>query len=429
MCITLYPHQEKAKTHLVSKIRERGFKGGMVKELRATPFIICPKSVIPTWQVACEDFHLTPLGIYTYHKLIKGSTPFVLRQDKSHVTWRLDDKSVILIFDEAHNCSGTRTLFSKLLLSTKKCGLRSLLLSATLAEDPRHLEATGFILNLHKYVDYKAWAYKLGVEKGYFGGLTFPDGAIGDLYLRKLHDSVFPNRGVRVRRDTIPELFSEVVIAPELCYLSEGDAKILDDNYLKMLEDNPDNQAVHLLIHNKQLQISEQIKIPSFKLHALDLLNSGQHVVVFTAYRDTLGNLYEDKAFKKYKPTMIHGGVTTKDREKAMKKFQSGASKVIFITLGAGGTGLSLHDLEGGKPRTVVMSPTYNSRLFKQAFGRVDRAGGKSKSTIKILFMQGTVEEKAFNSVRKKLHRMSMINDKIASIVLTLETKIKDMKK
>lgn len=66
--------------------------------------------------------------------------------------------------------------------------------------------------------------------------------------------------------------------------------------------------------------------------------------------------------------------------------FNAGNAKVIIVTMAAGGTGLSLHDTAGDKPRSLVgiilpWSPT----TMVQVLGRISRLGMKSKARIKWL--------------------------------------------
>tara|TARA_Y100000588_G_C13888717_1_gene767717 strand:- start:498 stop:758 length:261 start_codon:yes stop_codon:yes gene_type:complete len=77
----------------------------------------------------------------------------------------------------------------------------------------------------------------------------------------------------------------------------------------------------------------------------------------------------------------------------------------------AGGTGLSLHDEDGGHPRVALISPTFSAVELRQALGRVHRASGKSKSIQKIVFAANTVEDRVAAAVRRKLNNLDMIND------------------
>ena len=50
----------------------------------------------------------------------------------------------------------------------------------------------------------------------------------------------------------------------------------------------------------------------------------------------------------------------------------------------AGGTGLSLHDVNGEHPRVSLISPSFSAIDLKQALGRIHRAGAKSPAVQKL---------------------------------------------
>ena len=77
----------------------------------------------------------------------------------------------------------------------------------------------------------------------------------------------------------------------------------------------------------------------------------------------------------------------------------------------AGGTGLSLHDLNGKHPRVSLISPNFSAVDLKQVLGRVHRAGAKSTAVQKIVFANDTVEMRVCRAVRKKLNNLDLIND------------------
>ena len=80
-----------------------------------------------------------------------------------------------------------------------------------------------------------------------------------------------------------------------------------------------------------------------------------------------------------------HGDVDAGQRTARQKAFNEGKAKVMVATVAAGGTGLSLHDLIGESPRTVVMlSMPWDAINFKQALGRATRYGMKTDVKIAI---------------------------------------------
>ena len=41
----------------------------LCKQLKLKPFIICPKTIMSTWEYVCKIFQVTPLGIVNYESI------------------------------------------------------------------------------------------------------------------------------------------------------------------------------------------------------------------------------------------------------------------------------------------------------------------------------------------------------------------------
>jgi hypothetical protein len=89
----------------------------------------------------------------------------------------------------------------------------------------------------------------------------------------------------------------------------------------------------------------------------------------------------------------------------------SDKSRVIVANIKAGGIGISLHDTHGNHPRTSIILPTNDAVVMKQAFGRIHRAGGMSKSRQIVVFAAGTIEEEICVCVRGKMNHIDSLND------------------
>jgi superfamily II DNA or RNA helicase len=109
--------------------------------------------------------------------------------------------------------------------------------------------------------------------------------------------------------------------------------------------------------------------------------------------------------------SIIQGGQTSEERQAAIEAFQSDRARVIIANIQAGGVGVSLHDLNGKHARISLISPTWSAIDLRQTLGRVHRAGGKTKSLQRIIYAEGTVEERVAASVQAKLDRLDQLND------------------
>ena len=72
---------------------------------------------------------------------------------------------------------------------------------------------------------------------------------------------------------------------------------------------------------------------------------------------------------------------------------------------------MSIHDLHGNHPRITLLSPTFNATELVQALGRVHRAGAKTKSLQRIVYIANTVEEKIADKLEKKIKNLNNLNN------------------
>ena len=108
---------------------------------------------------------------------------------------------------------------------------------------------------------------------------------------------------------------------------------------------------------------------------------------------------------------IVNGLVSDVKRIQNVDNFQDDKERVILVNIQAGGSGLSLHDINGKYPRLSLLSPSYSAICMRQATGRVWRDSAKSKSVQKIVFVADTVEEKVCESVNAKLKNLDLLND------------------
>ena len=78
-----------------------------------------------------------------------------------------------------------------------------------------------------------------------------------------------------------------------------------------------------------------------------------------------------------------------------------------MANIAAGGTGLSLHDTIGDRPRVSLICPSYNAKEYAQTLGRIHRNGAKSDALQKVLVASGTVEENVMLSISRKIDNMN----------------------
>jgi superfamily II DNA or RNA helicase len=388
------------------------------------PIVICPRSVMSNWRNVCKIFDVNPFFIVNYETLKFGKfydnkgkrkkCPYLIydknAENKYEIyKWDLPKKeNLIFIFDEVHKCTNFNTFNGQLLLSTKKTNLPIMILSATLADKPEKIKMFAYILN---FID------KTIIEKQKLNFEQYMK--IIDKWLERdtkpmvrIHDMLYPDRGTRMRVDSIPE-FPQTQIAPvsynidqkaeaEIEKEYETIAKLLDELKDKKSKDKANILVKVLRAHQK----IELLKIPLFIELTKDFANEGKSVVIFVNFTQTL------KTLAKMLDTncLIFGEQTANEREANLNDFQDNIEKIIICNIKVG-VGISLHDIHGGHPRISLISPTYNSIDLIQALGRIHRAGAKTKSLQRIVYIANTVEEQIAEKLEKKIKNINNLNN------------------
>jgi SNF2 family DNA or RNA helicase len=144
-----------------------------------------------------------------------------------------------------------------------------------------------------------------------------------------------------------------------------------------------------------------------------DVVSNDGKAIVFSNWTDVLVPAYELAKSKNYNPA-IYTGQNTKNREKEKDRFKNDKScKVIFGTIGAMGTGLTLTEAN-----TVIFLDEPWSRAIKdQCEDRVHRIGTKDSPNIITIMCRGTIDEKINSLVYRKGKLSDILIDKEEDII------------
>jgi len=393
---------------------------GVARELKMDILVVCPKAVKESWRRVIKnhfDMWSDCIGIINYEALRIGKSDsliasYVKRRDtrRKEFVWKIP-KSTLIIWDEAQKLKNAKTKNSETCKAALKAGYKMLFCSATMATNPLELRTVGESIKLFKgNKQYYDWAYEHGVIKGRFG-LEFT----GDKNaLKKLHEDIFINRGVRLTRDTIPN-FPESQISAETYEMDKDDVdninSVYDEMRLELLKiekvTKRDKGQTKMTAILRARQKVEMFKVPLIIDMAEEALENNMSVVIFCNFTETI-NALSDRLDTK---CIVNGKVSDKKRNKAVDDFQSDKERVILVNIAAGGAGLSLHDLNGNYPRMSLICPSYSAVLMRQSTGRVWRDSAKTKSIQKIVFVANTVEEEVCKIVNQKLENLDLLND------------------
>ena len=391
----------------------------VARELDLNLCIVCPKAVIKAWnKVIKNHFKMGSklVGVINYEKLSRGRkdspiASFILHRHKKRPTfeWKIP-KRTLIVWDESQKLKNWKTKNSKTCQAAIKAGFPMLFCSATNATNPLEMRAVGLALKIYEgSQSYYSWAYENGVYKGNWGLEFNNDPKI----LKALHHQIFDQRGVRLRRDEIPN-FPDCEIIPEVYNMEDEEATKINEVYTdmerelaKLAKASKYDAVAEAVAQLRMRQKVELIKVPLFVDMVEEGLADGMSVVVFVNFTDTLNAI----AARLNTTCIFDGKTPDKVRDRNVELFQEDKQRVILVNIQSGGAGLSLHDLNGKFPRMSIVSPTWSPVLIRQALGRIWRDDAKTKSIQRIVCVANTVEENVCRNVQQKLNNLDMLND------------------
>ena len=403
---------------------------GVARERNRRLLVICPKGITVDWVRAA---HLMGVEIFTFgwEWMKTGKTPFgyweMKGKKKVKFKWTVPD-DMDIVFDEAQRSASISTQNAELVISAKNQEYPMILLSATIANDPTKMRATGYALGLHRDGrEFYDWMIKHGVKQQEFmaGGRTikvykFMGSA---RHLQAIHKSIFPAKGCRRTAESLGAQFPATQVFAK-AYDMEEEIAIREEyelmhervNMLMMDKTKDDKQACILVEILRARQRVELLKVPLFVSLTKDYIEEGNSVFIAVNFVETLSELASQ-----LKITSIISGLSSGKkiipnynefaRRNAMDDFQSNKVNIIAGIIAACREGISLHDLHGGHPRVGLFMPTPSAFHLKQLVGRLHRAGGMSPSFQNIVFAANTVEEDVARNLATKLDSMSLIID------------------
>ena len=389
----------------------------------------CRIDVVPDAPTPC---HLHHLGIHCVETL-------TIPHDYGKFTWAPEIQ--LLVFDEAHRCSALDSLHADMLIAAGRQKIRTLLMSATVAESPMQLRAIGFLLRLHNLIDsripgspvgFYKWAMGLGCRKLPFQGFHFAVGAERrKAILSKLHSDIFTNRGCRVRIQDLGDAFPDCQVTAEL-YNAKEAGRVEElfrtmEEAIRTLNDIRDGDPEHpLTVLLRANQEVELLKVPIFVELTQDALAEGKHVALFVNYRQTVEELCKRlKTDCRIDGSQI-GVKGSKRRNQCVDDFLHDREPVIVASAAAGGIGIGLHDILGQFGRLGLISPGFSAKQFRQILGRLRRQGGKSAALYRAIFMANTPDEKRHKALAAKLDCIDTLNDDDLMVENLILTRFRD---
>ncbi len=141
--------------------------------------------------------------------------------------------------------------------------------------------------------------------------------------------------------------------------------------------------------------VDSSLSIPSTKLATFleivaELTENKHRALVFSQFVTHLSLVRAALDKQGYKYQYLDGSTPVAEREKGVKKFQSGEGVLFLISLKAGGLGLNLTAAD----YVIHLDPWWNPAVEDQASDRAHRIGQNRPVTIYRLVAENTIEEK-----------------------------------
>jgi len=391
----------------------------VAKVLGRKLFVVCPKNIMKPWKRMARRFKVS-IAVINYEMLRTGNTEFgqwTRTQNPKTGKWfkhfeflNLDPEQRLFVFDECHRMKDHTTLNCQMGIAALDQDYKVLGLSATAADNPLHMKFVGLLTDLIRHPShFYGWLSQNGVKRGRFG-LEFVGGR--DV-LSRIHRQIFPARGSRIRIADLGDRFPQTQIISE-AYDMNGLASQINVVYDEMHAElakleaskRKDKGSCILTEILRARQKVELLKVPTFVSMAQDALAEGMAVVVVLNFQASV----EAVATKLRTINTITGEDDMDFRQRLIDRFNADDEDIVVLNIKAGGLGIDLHGTPNGKPRMVLISPTYSGIDLKQALGRCHRAGG-AHSIQKLLWAADTLEESVCEKVRERLQRVSIFND------------------
>ena len=375
--------------------------------------IVAPASVVPNWKNELIKFAPTLNYKVLYDNLstredivenagaydVIISTYGLLNTEAALLSKK--DWNVILL-DEAHTIKNRDTKMSKAAMNLK--GDFRLLLTGTPIQN--HL---GEIWNLFAFANPGLLGSFEHFNERFIQPIEKERDKYKQLQLKKMLQPFLLRR-------TKSEVLDELPIKTEITYevtLSDEERAFYENirqSAIANIENGTLNPLQTIVEITKLRQaachpslVNKALNLPSSKINALleltsNLIANKHRALVFSQFTSFLEYVRQELDAKGVSYLYLDGGVSIKEREKLVEKFQKGDYPIFLISLKAGGTGLNLTAAD----YVIHLDPWWNPAIEDQASDRSHRIGQTRPVTIYKLIAKQTIEEKIIELHKSK---------------------------
>jgi len=232
--------------------------------------------------------------------------------------------------------------------------------------------------------------------------------------LKELRTAMYGISTDRLSVDDLPDAFKEnrIFVEPiqfkNLAKIKKAykDLGLTPEILEQYIEHGTVENSEHVIVNIiRARQLAESLKVPDLVEMAEDLMLEGLSVVIFVSFKETVQALCEKLCCDR-----IEGGQKS-DRQQVIDDFRDDKTTCVVVNTAAGGTGISLHDVNGDRPRVSLISPQFSAKDHVQVLGRIHRNGMKSDALQKILVASGSVEEAVMSSMQRRLDNLAIMQN------------------
>jgi SNF2 family DNA or RNA helicase len=134
----------------------------------------------------------------------------------------------------------------------------------------------------------------------------------------------------------------------------------------------------------------ESAKLEYLRPQLAELLANGRQALVFSQFTDDSAGIRRVAAEAGAPVDLYHGGMSHPARDEAVRRFNAGESRILALSLRAGGVGLNLQQAS----YVFHFDRWWNPAAERQAEDRAHRLGQRLPVTVYRLIVAGTIEER-----------------------------------
>jgi superfamily II DNA or RNA helicase len=301
----------------------------------------------------------------------------------------------LVLFDESHNLKNKskKTEYGEEIINkSDNIGL----FSATPLDKGNQIGYIAKAFNLSKTKLMKALGYAL--EDQWTGRDTIKvwKAQVSPEEIANRIDAFFTSmteKGLAIKREVPLENLSSQITNIELTESQKERYNNAEKNFFRTIDRDPKSKATALMTLRR---VTEELKME----HTVNNIekdfkeNKNKQIVLFatrvndseTFGEESLGTLKEiSKKLNEKGIDHVNVFASNKKAKEDIQKFQDGETRVILTTPQSGGTGLSLDDTSGDRPRkAIVMTPPFSAMDFIQMAGRINRLNTKSPAEVEM---------------------------------------------